>query len=271
MRTHRTRNPEEDRPVWPRGAIDRKQFVKTAGGIVIAMVGVGCSDSGELSASDDGTAPDIYSFGFEDGSKGELQNFVGGAASGTVVDTDAARGTRCLQLDYQPTPTNEGGHRVQYILAVPRVDTWVRFAMKHTAAPTAIQKILRFQGPEGIPNRGLGSIILNGSTTGEFVWFGDNYDSLFTQHTGISIQDIVGEWHWWQLHLQMPPGEGIRIEVYFDDLLVAERTTNDLNSANQTLLFVLFNGTLNLGNTVLFSTRFDEIGISSKKMGIPSQ
>ncbi len=112
-------------------------------------------------------------------------------------------------------------------------------------------------------------MILNGSTDGQFVWFGDDYDSGVTLPTGIYIDDIVGEWHWWEVHLQTLPGGRITVEIYFDDTLVAQRGTNELNTDNQKVALVLFDGTLNNGNTVLFSTRFDEVGISSQKMGVP--
>ncbi len=245
------------------GVTNPQSVVVTSDSTVTATFQVALANSG----------PDIAEISFEDGTVGSLQDNVGGAAQGTVISTDAARGTRCLQVDYGPTPVSEGGVAINFKMAgAERIDTWIRFAMKHVGRPTAIQKIWRVQGIEGVPKRGLGTLTLSGSSSSDavFSWFWDDHDTGGGSRVEVNIDDIVNEWHWWEFHHLSMPGQPLRIEIFVDDVLLLDEQSPVVNSNNQMMQNLIFDGTLNLGNTVDFAVRFDEFGISSTKMGIPA-
>jgi len=232
----------------------------------------------------------IYEFGFEDGTTGALQNFVGGPAEGVVLPTDGALGTHSLSNTVTASMAGDNGFAIQYIYpnwgAGTLRDVWVRFALKWTPTPSGgIQKLFRVKTqPNGV---GAGTFISNGTLNNDrFSWFWDGLASgagtdLMTVATGSALQ---GQWHWWEFHLQFPANARAHVDIYFDDVLVLSEDSPIVNGSGSTGLGApldtyavggfLLGGTVNAlpsGGPITFTTRFDQVGVSTARMHIPPQ
>ncbi|MCH8966817.1 MAG: hypothetical protein IID43_03995 [Planctomycetes bacterium] len=244
--------------------MERRQGLAILGAFVIAVWIAACGASDNEPVAPDGD-PDIYAHGFEDGTVGNITNNVNQpTTSGTVIDTDGARGTHSLRWSYGTTPGGDGGAGAfNYILPERRTDVWVRFAWKYDGFPTSFQKIFRVKTRDDV--RLYGSLVYNGNS--RFSWFWDDMDVDGLTH--LSISPTVGEWHWWEFHYTIEPGVPLTIEIYYDDSLVLSESSGLANENNLDVVFFIFDGTLNKGNTNPFTMLFDELGISSQKMRIP--
>ena len=231
----------------------------------------------------------IYEFGFEDGTKGVLQNYVGGAADGVVLSNDGALGTHSLSNTVTAS-TADVGFDIQYIYpnwaAGTLRDVWVRFALKWTPRPSGgIQKLFRVKTqPGGV---GAGTLVGNGTLNSDrFSWVWDGLASgggtdLTNAPTQSSIQ---GQWHWWEFHLRFPANAPAHVDIYFDDVLVLSQDSPVVNSSGITGLAspldtydvggLLLGGTVNAlpsGGPITFDTRLDQVGVSTVQMHIPQQ
>ncbi len=244
--------------------MDRRRFVRTASGLVVAAsLGYGCGAGG---------GP-MYEFGFEDGTKGGLTNSVGGPCDGTVINSDAVLGSRCLNNTDTATSGLDTGFSIHRNLGQDYRDLWVRFALKHANnVSPGIQKLLRIETSPGV--RLCGTFDANGVQAGDgFSWYWDNLASGGDGGYAISPASLLGQWHWYEFHLQYPVRAKAHLDMYLDGVLKISSDSNLTNDGTYAIRDLQFGGTVNAitGPDVTFDTRFDQIGISTQKMGIPTQ
>lgn len=215
--------------------------------------------------------PTIYDFGFEDQTKGRLVNNVGQPADGTVVSTQAVRGTYSLRLNIPTTPGGDGGGgavKYNFNTHPPRPkDFWTRFAFRYDDLPTSICKIKRFQNQGGSP--GCGSVTFNGSTNQKLNWFWDNFQSGGGPDFGGVL--VADRWYWLEIHHQtFGSTDKFHVQIYLDDVLELDEDSDLDNDGNNGMAILIYDGTVNQGNTVSTKMWIDGIGLSAEKMGIPA-
>jgi hypothetical protein len=212
-----------------------------------------------------GAAPDIFSWSFEDGTIGSMG--LDGPTAMNIVNTDhAVVGEEwAAQYAQDPNVNYDGGAGHDWPGSGTRADrdVWVRFAAKWTGYPSFIQKVFRFKTGDRQGNGG--SIIIQSN---RLVWVFDTYDP--NSNYDIAPVFSVNQWHWIEIHYQMPASGKPTVAIYLDGRSTPAFTKTCINSSNGDAIgFYQFFGTVN-PNTNTFTWTYDAPAIGTQRVGLPS-
>ena len=257
--------------------MERRSFVKAAGGILVSAGFWSCGDSGGPGGDDDtgmGVLPDIYGHGFDDGTAGQFTNGAGSSpiGNGWVLDSStAATGSNSIRQDY-PQRNSNLGVAFFYDLPSSRQAFYIRFAYRQASGwpNNDDMKVQRVQASN--KNGQFGSFLIRGGSS-NFWYFWDDLEPTTVLNPNVNLpaptaNELRGEWHWYEIYRDISVDGQLVVKIWIDDVLYFDYVTN---AGNQGVTYrrLQFDGTVNsLSNAS--SAWFDEIGISSTKMGIPA-
>ena len=215
-------------------------------------------------------APTIWDHGFEDQTYSRLTDNVNQTATaGSILSDEAARGTFALRLNIPLTPDSDGGGgaiNYRFALHPPRpTDYWTRFALMFTPGLATSQvKLHRFRALGGsVP---VGTVIF---FQGRLSWGWDDFASGGGENFGPTI--VVGTWYWLEIHYQfLGTSVPMHVQIYLDDVLLIDEDSDQANDGNTGMDGMIYNGTVNQGNTVATRLWIDGMGLSAQRMGVPA-
>ena len=224
----------------------------------------------------------IYEFGFEDGTIGQFNILPGAPATYQVISSDFALGSHSILIDYPANQADEGVG-LQYsgsnFNGKTYNDIWCRFAMKQLLSVAAQdKKIIRFSGSTPSSPTFAWSMIYDPSNDYYTSWFETfaGTHGLVPMTNGPKMSQILGQWHWWEVHLALNYNSApVHVDVYFDGTLIYSQDASaaagysGTNTQISTWNYIEMDGTLNGGPNAHEQTGFDQIGISTVRMGIP--
>ena len=229
-----------------------------------------------------GSFGNIYEFGFEDGTIGQFNILPGAPATYQVISSDFLLGSHSILIDY---PANQGdeGVGLQYISSnfsgQTYNDIWCRFAMKQLLSVAAQdKKIIRFSGSTPISPTFVWSMIYDPSNDYYTSWFETFAGShgLVPMTNGPKMSQILGQWHWWEVHLALNYNSApVHVDVFYDRTLIYSQDASaaagysGTNTQISKWNYIEMDGTLNGGPNAHEQTGFDQIGIGTVQMGVP--
>jgi hypothetical protein len=225
-------------------------------------------------------APDIYGFGFEDGTGGALRDPSGGSMfSGAwkLDSTTSYRGRYSVRQTYTVTSANTGDAFV-YILPSTRRAIYVQFAFRQSnpfnndgVNNSDQMKVFRLHGP-GITGN-LASFFISNSKDASpgvpLVSFSDLEGGI--QHAPNKgtwdANAHLGEWHVYQFYFDIATSGALVERGWIDGVLMWDYTINASNGG-QTFGVVSWSDVIN--SMASSSTAwYDEIGISTQPIAAP--
>lgn len=256
---------------------------------VSLSVTAGVTSTATFGVTKNGGTSDIYESGFEDGTAGSFINSAIQQLPLTgpwLLDiTTAARGAKSIKQVYNQNAGNTGAPFF-FTFPTPVQKVYVRLGYKQSSpfnsvggvSNNDVVKMIRFKRtPFG---NMIGSFLIAGATSGPgkagaMFWSLDDLDTspfLGSQFNNVGtfpgFNTMLDSWHWIEIMYDISTTNALQAQVWVDDVLYLDRTMVKSNGGFS-MAQIQFDGTIN-SMSEISTAWFDEIGISTQKMGIPA-
>jgi len=167
-------------------------------------------------------APDIATWGFDDGTWGPYQP-IDGSTEQIVADATATGGHDVQVIYHTTTGNGMAGGVTKRFDAQANQKMYVRFAYKQDATfdNSGIKKYTRFQGPG---YNGLFGTLINDHNRFNWVWDGDSADTYTNVGTEITPDQLRGAWHWYEILNDISANGALHMRFWIDGVLKMDYT-----------------------------------------------
>jgi uncharacterized protein YjdB len=167
-------------------------------------------------------APDIASWGFDDGTWGPYQP-IDGSTEQIVADATAVGGHDVRVIWHTTSGNGMSGGVTKRFDAQASQKLFVRFAYKQdpTFDNSGIKKYMRFQGPG---YNGLFGTLINDHNRFNWVWDGDSQDTYTNVGTEITPDQLRGAWHWYEILNDITVSGALHMRFWIDGQLKMDFT-----------------------------------------------
>jgi hypothetical protein len=167
-------------------------------------------------------APDIASWGFDDGTWGPYSP-VDGSTEQIVADATATGGHDVRVIWHTTSGNGMSGGVTKRFDAQASQKLFVRFAYKQdpTFDNSGIKKYMRFQGPG---YNGLFGTLINDHNRFNWVWDGDSQDTYTNVGTEITPDQLRGAWHWYEILNDITVSGALHMRFWIDGQLKMDFT-----------------------------------------------
>jgi hypothetical protein len=166
-------------------------------------------------------APDIASWGFDDGTWGPYQPV---GSTEVIVADPTAVGGHSMQSAYHTTSGVDMSSGVQKRFdALATQKLYVRWAYKQdpTFDNSGIKKYVRFQGPG---YNGIFGTMINDHNRFNWVWDGDSQDTYTNVGPEITPNQLRGAWHWYEVMNDITTTGALHMRFWIDGVLKMDYT-----------------------------------------------